>query len=247
MSAPRGPDLDLDLARRLSAFLDEVPNRASERAADLALAHARAHPRRRDPLRALRRDPMARPWFGGSPVGRSLVLIAVLAALLVVSFAFATLGGLPTTPVVVPPVSTPSPQASAVASASPISGRSGQPMTRRLDLIERTGADALIEVTDESFTLVDAVSGEPADGSSIVAGTVAVAGVSGDAHRVQLTWTVGSCETLHQLMIGPDGRTMSLFQPPCEGDPKPRDLVLVLSFESPVDPAEVAVTLSVGE
>lgn len=244
MSTPR--DLDLDLERRLDAFLDEGPSRASERPIEAALAHARSHPRRRDPLRAVRRDPIARPWFGASPVGRSLVLVAALGLLLVASLAVATIGGVGTGPVVVvPTIATPSPTVSpAVPSATP----PGSPVTRRIDLVERVGADALIEVTDESFTLVDAVSGTPADGGSVPGGSsVAVAGVPGDSTSVQLTWTVGSCETLHQLVIAPDARTMTLFQPACEGDTIPRDLVLILTFDGPVDPAALAVTSSVGE
>lgn len=241
MSAPR--DLDLDLDRRLGAFLDEGPNRASERPIEAALDHARSHPRRRDPLRVLRRDPMARPWFGASPVGRSLVLVAALAMLLIASLAAAAVGGYLTGPAVVVPAPTPSPQATMSPSPMP----SGSPVTRRIDLVERVGADALIEVTDESFTMVNAVSGTPADGGSVTGGSVAVAGVPDDPTSVQLTWTVGTCETLHQLLITPDGRTMTLFQPTCEGDAMPRDLVLVLSFAGPVDPASIAITLSVGE
>lgn len=40
---------------------------------------------------------------------------------------------------------------------------------------------------------------------------------------------------------------MALVQPACEGDTFRRDLVLVLTFDGPVDPATLAVTSSVGE
>jgi hypothetical protein len=54
------------------------------------------------------------------------------------------------------------------------------PETIRVDLEEVVGADAAIEVTDESFTLAEAVSGTPADGGSVTEGTVAAEAVAGD-------------------------------------------------------------------
>lgn len=239
MSTPS--DLDLDLERRLGSFLDEGPNRASERPIEAAMAHARSHPRRRDPLRALRRDPMARPWYGASPVGRSLVLVAALAALLATSFAVATIGGFLTEPAVVPPVATPSP------SVSPSPAPSPTPTVRTIPLDERVGADATIEITDRSGRLVSAVSGDPNDGGSVPGGTVAVAAVDGDPASVQLTWTGLPCQTLHRLAIEPDGVTMALLQPACEGDTFPRDVVVILTFDGPVDPATLDVTSSVGQ
>lgn len=239
MSAPRDLDRDLELERRVSAFLDEGPNRASERPIEAALAHARTHPRRRDPLRAFRRDPMARPWFGASAVGRSLVLVAALAALLVVSIAVATVGGLRTEPSMVPAVPTASPSASPSPSANP----SPTPATLRVDLVETSGADASIDILDRSATLVGAVSGEPADGASVPVGSVVVAPVAGDPRGVRLTWTGLPCETLHELTIDPDGRTMRLIQPVCEGDAIGRDLTLILTFANAVDHADVSISI----
>ncbi len=36
---------------------------------------------------------------------------------------------------------------------------------------------------------------------------------------------------------------MRMFRTACEGDAIPRDLVLVLTFDAPVDPADVVITL----
>lgn len=238
MSTPR--DRDLDLERRLGAFLDEGPNRSSERPIEAALAHARSHPRRRDPLRAVRRDPMARPWFGASPVGRSLVLVAALGLLLVASLAVTMIGGR-TGPIIVPPAVTPSPTVSPIPSPTP------SVSTVDLEEFGGIGADASIEVTDRSGRLVAATSGSPNDGGSVPGGTVSVTAVDGDAASVRLTWTGLPCHTLHRLTIEPDGVTMVLFQPACEGDTIPRDLALILTFDGPVDPAALAVTSSVGE
>ncbi len=117
--------------------------------------------------------------------------------------------------------------------------------TIRVDLNEVVGADAFIEITDESRTLFQAVSGTPLDGGSTDGGTVVVSqpdSVSG-ANRITLTWTGTPCDTGHQLLIEPDGRTMRMFQTACEGESIPRDLVLVLTFDGRVDPADVVITL----
>jgi ABC-type lipoprotein release transport system permease subunit len=80
-----------DLDRRIAAWFDEVPSRAPERTIDAVLAHAKSHPRRRDPFAALRRDPM------GSGVGfgrllQPVPLLAVLALLAIVAVAGIVLG-----------------------------------------------------------------------------------------------------------------------------------------------------------
>lgn len=110
--------------------------------------------------------------------------------------------------------------------------------TIRVDLHEVVGTDAFIEITDESGTLFQAVSGTPLDGGSTDGGMVVVSqpdSVSG-ANHITLTMTGSPCETGHQLLIEPDGRTMRMFRTACEGDAIPRDLVLVLTFDGPVIP-----------
>ena len=223
------PDLD----RRLDAFLADGPDRSPDRPVDAALAHARAHPRRRDPLRALRRDPMATPWLGGSPVARGLVLAAALAALLVASVAVAAVGGLLDRPAVVVPEPTPSPEATPTPQPTPAS--------LVIDLEERYGADATIDITDASGRLASARSGSPADGGSVAEG-VDVAGADGDPFTLVLTWTGLPCTTGHTLDIEEDGRTMTLTLPVCGGDAVPRDLQLHLTFDAPVEPSDVEIT-----
>ena len=49
-----------DLDRRLSDWIQDGPTGAPEHSIAAALGHARANPRRRDPLAVLRRDPMGR-------------------------------------------------------------------------------------------------------------------------------------------------------------------------------------------
>lgn len=116
---------DLDL--QFSDWIQDGPTGAPERSIAAALDHARAHPRRRDPLAVLRRDPMGSP--GGIGFGlRALPIVAVLGLLLVAALAVATVGGLfDQRPVVVPPASptaspsvsvSPSPTATSAASAA---------------------------------------------------------------------------------------------------------------------------------
>ena len=62
-----------DQDRRIAAWFEDVPSRAPERTIDAILSHARTHPRRRDPLAALRRDPMG---SGGSGLGRMIAATA---------------------------------------------------------------------------------------------------------------------------------------------------------------------------
>ena len=56
--------------RRIAAWFEDTQGRVPERTIEAALAHARTHPRRRDPLAALRGDPMGSGGFGlGRMVG----------------------------------------------------------------------------------------------------------------------------------------------------------------------------------
>lgn len=221
------PDLD----RRLDTFLADGPARAPERPIEAALAHARAHPRRRDPFRALRRDPMGRPWFGGSPVVRGLVLVTVLGALLVASVALAAVGGLFDRPAVVVPEPSPTP--------SPVVTPSPTPRRLIVDLEEVAGADATIEILDPDGLVASARSGTPADGGSVADGEVRVQGADGDAFTLVLTWTDLPCTTEHVLEVADDGRSLTIVEPVCEGDATVRDLVLHVTFSAPIDPATV--------
>ena len=231
-----------DFDRRLAAFLDEGPTRPPDGPLDGALAHAMAHPRRPDPLRAVRRDPMGSPWFAGTGGMRALPLVAAIGLLLVAALAAASVGGwFDRDPGIVVPSPSAAPSEAPSGSPTPTA-----PTSLRVDLVEVNGADAEIEIIDGSSTLVGAMSGQPADGGSVADG-VEVAPVDGDPNKVQLTWTVMTCETLHQLVIEPDGRTMTLSVPSCEGDTFPRDLILILEFDAPVDSATIAVTRTPAE
>jgi len=241
-----------DLDRRLAAGLLDGPAQAPEGTVALALAHAHAHPRRRDRLAFLRRDPMHTQSSRSAFAVRPLPLLAILALLLAAGLAVATAGGLfEDRSVVVPPIATPSPSTSVPASPVPSAAPSASagpsaspsPPVISVDLIEHVGADATIDITDRSGHLVGAASGTPGDGASVPDGIVAVSGIETDPETLVLTWSGTPCDTTHQLTIEPDGMTMSIERPACQGDAIAVDHVLQLTFDHPVDPATLNVTI----
>lgn len=224
-----------DTDRRIATWFTDETVRIPERTIDAALAHARAHPRRRDPLAGLRRDPMSRPLFSGN-LFAPVPLLAVVGLIVVAALGGAVAGGFLDRP---GPAPLPSPTSSATPSPSP------SPATFHVDLIEVAGADASIEISDRSGTVAGAESGQPADGGSVAEGVdVAVDPV--DPRVIVLTWTGTPCDTAHTLAIEADGRTMTLSRSPCEGDAIPRDLQLRLRYGDAMDARDLDVTLVTG-
>jgi hypothetical protein len=237
-----------DIDRRIAAFFDEGPARVSESTIDGVLAHARAHPRRRDPLRALRRDPMGSGGGFGALL-RPLPLLAALALLVVAAVAGAAVGGwFDRDPSVVPPIVSPSPSQPTPPSDAPSIGPNPETTPPaeggfRVDLIEHVGQDAYVDVFDASGTLEDAVSGDPGDGMSVADGEVQVEADVADPNTIVLTWSGGPCDTKHRLDIGADGRDLAITRPACTGDSIGVDHVLRLTFDGPVPIDEVRATI----
>ena len=231
-----------DQDRRIAAWFEDVPGRVPERTIDAVLAHARTHPRRRDPVAGLRRDPMGSGGFGLGRIAQPLPLVAALGLLLAAALAGAVVGGfLDRDQSVAPPIVSPSP--SVTPSATPTPAPTVQ--TIRVDLIEHQGQDAFIDITDESFTLVRAVSGDPGDGVNLPDGKVQVGNDPTDPTTVVLTWAGGVCDTSHELTIAPDGRILAMHRPACEGDSLGGiGHVLRLTFDAPAAADEFEVTLT---
>jgi hypothetical protein len=240
-----------DLDRRLTDFLEDAPTGAPERTIVFALDHAAAHPRRRDVLAVLRRDPMGTSALPGSM--RVLPLVAALALLALVALGAAFVGGVfkPAPVVAPPPIASPS----SVPSPTPVSptstptgpaipARSPSPSFAviHVDLVEHSGQDASIDVTDRSGSLVGAVSGTPGDGGSVADGKIQVAADPTDPNALVITWTGTTCDTTHALDIAPD-RTLTITRPACGGDAIPADHMLRLLFGAPIDPATVTGTV----
>ena len=231
-----------EIDRRVAAWLEDGPSHAPDRSIEPALAHARAHPRRRDPLAFIRKDPMNAQTSPIQAAFRPLALVAVLALVLAAAFAVAAVGGFFNgQPAVVPPVATPTATPSATPPAVPAASPS--PTVLHVDLIEHVGADASVDITDLSGTLVSAVSGDPGDGGSVPDGAVQAASPVGDPASVVLTWTGTPCDTTHTLTIAPDGVTITITRPACQGDAVPVDHVLKLTFDHPVEFTKVNPTI----
>jgi hypothetical protein len=234
-----------DLDRRLDDWLADGTSIAPERAIATALDHARRHPRRRDPLAVMRRDAMGSTASGS--VRRTVTLVAAAALLLAAGLAAATVGGLfERRAVIVPPEPSASPTASVApqVSASPVPSpvASPSPAVIRVDLVDDIGGHAFVEVTDESGTLVTARSGQQSEGSE-PASDIGVANLPNDPASVVLTWVGCPSDTRHVLTIDPDGRTMTLDQPVCQGDTVGVARVLVLTFADPLPANEVHATI----
>jgi len=220
-----------DFDRVLGEWLNEGPNRVPDRPIDLAVEHARSHPRRPDPIGFLRPDPMARPFRGLGMSLRPAMILATLALLLAAVVAIGVGGPKPS--VVLPnPSSSPNPSPTATASTGII-----------VDLTVAAGQPQTVDVIDESGTLLQASSGSPTDGQGFPSDSVEVMNI--DANTLQLGWAGYPCRTDHELRIGNDPRVMTLVRPPCEGvtDSIGVDRILILHFSEPIVAAEVAITI----
>ena len=225
-----------DLDRRLTDFLADGPSSATERSIVFALDHAAAHPRRRDVLSVVRRDPMRSPAFAG-PM-RVLPLAAALALLVLALAAVAFVGGAFNQPPVVVPPPIVSPSAPPTAAPSPTAIPIPSVGAIHVDLIEHQGQDASIDITARSFDLLSAVSGDPGDGASVEEGKIQAVADATDTRTLIVTWTGMPCDTTHTLDIAPD-HTLTITRPSCGGDTLPVDHVLRLTFAAPIDPTSV--------
>ena len=235
---------ELDL--QISDWIQDGPVLAPERSIAAALDHARAHPRRRDPLGVLRRDPMASP--GGFGL-RALPIVVALGLLLVAALAVASAGGwFDQRPVIVPPVQTPSPRSRRPRRPSTLGRRPRRrqrPSRRSSSAWTWSGSVAAISRPSRSWmspapwsmharaspprtrpTRTPTVTNDPADPATVV-----------------LTWYGLLSDTDRRLTIAPDGRTMTLDKLPGCGDLVPVNRVLALTFNGPVPADEVTVTI----
>jgi hypothetical protein len=229
-----------DTDRRIAAWFGDEHVRAPERTIEAALAHARSHPRRRDPFAALRRDPMSSGVFGGG-LFAPVPLVAAIGLIVAAVLGAAVAGGFLDRPA---PAVPPSPSPTASPATAPTSGP--KPLVFHVDLVEVAGDDASIDITDASGSIVSAESGQPRDGGSVPEG-VDVAADPADPAVAVLTWTGGPCDTTHALAIEADGRTMTLSRPTCLGDAIPRDLQLRLRFREPIDVSTISASLVTGQ
>jgi hypothetical protein len=235
-----------DLDRQLSDWLHEGPNRAPDQPIAAATSFARAHPRRPDPLRILRSDPMAdrrRRAFGLQP-GLVFAMLALVAAIV----AAGVIGSqLENRPVVVPPSDRPAPSSAASpapsASASPTTTEQPAPFAH-VDLASSCcpGNPPSVDVVDLSGLVVSASSALPLESDS-VDGII----VKDDkANSLRITWLGSPCNTVHRLSVDATATKILLERPGCFGDAMPRFLSLTLTFSRPVVASDVAASIVEG-
>lgn len=228
--------------RVLSGWLEEGPNSAPDRSIDLAVEHARTHPRRPDPLGFLRPDPMARRSSGFAL--RPVLVLAVL-GLLLVAVAALGIGGRRDQSVVIPPTpsTTPGPTSPAPSPASPAPTPNASAASFNVELTVAAGQPQTVTVVDGSGLLEEALSGSPSDGQGFPSDAVEVSNL--DPTTLQLAWSGFPCQTDHTLTIDPDGRTMTLERPACTGetDSIGLDRILVLRFSEAIAASDVKVSL----
>jgi hypothetical protein len=105
---------------------------------------------------------------------------------------------------------------------------------------------ATVDIVDRSGTLVSARAAavgeaEPDPGAPST-GDVTVKNV--DPTTLWIGWGAGNCPDVHELVIEPDGRTLSISQPPfCGGDTVGVGRTLVLTFAAPIAAGDVTASL----
>jgi hypothetical protein len=232
-----------DFDRALGGWLEEGPNSAPDRSIELAVEHARAHPRRRDPLGFVRPDPMARRSTGFAL--RPVLVLAVL-GLLLAAVAGLGVGGRRDQGVVIPPPpsTTPAPASPSSSPVSPSPMPSASTTQYLVELTVAAGQPQTVTVIDGSGLLAEATSGTPSgDGQSFPFDAVEVSNL--DPTTLQLGWAGFPCQTDHTLRIDSNGRTMTLERPACAGetDSIGLDRILVLRFSKAVAASDVKVSL----
>jgi hypothetical protein len=233
-----------DFDRRLASFLDDGPTRAPERAVDVAIAHAHAHPRRPDPFRALRRDVMARPMLWGA---RPVLVFAALGLLLVMSLAAVYVGSqrqpsvLPPSPTETPAPS-PSPQPSPSASPSPSVAPPAGPF--ETEVIDGLGRTKTVTVVDQSGLVVGAFSWE---GDQNAADETRVdqlpADEGGGLDSVVVHWIALPCSDDFVVTVDESGRGVTIESPSCEGDTLPVDHAVWIQFSETAPADEFSATI----
>jgi len=232
-----------DLDRALASFLDEGPWRAPDRPVDAALAHARAHPRRRDPFGTFRRDPMGRRTSSAMRPALVLATLLLLAALSAAVY----IGSRPQQPAIVPPSqATETPSASPSApSPSPLASPTSAGPTS-VELVDGNGLTTTIQIVDRSGLLV-AAAGFPADPerpqSAEIEAIQLPADEGGGERAIILMWVDFSCPGPHTLTIDETARNLVLGSRPCTADAIGVDHQLVLTFSEPIRATDLVVEL----
>ena len=241
--AARRPASELD--RVLGEWLDDGPRRAPEAPVSAAIAFARAHPRRRDPLAFLRPDAMAgrgsaflalQPTFALLAVG--LLLTALIGVGLVGSF-------LPKASVAPPPIGPTASPASPAPTASPSPTPAPTPRIIELTLDTQTAITDLVTFEDRSLRVLGVTDVSVSSRSdSAPDGSPGITQI--DDRTVDVVWVAGPCDGARWRFVLDAAATALDFQPapPCQGDTVSITRRIRVAFDGPIDAAALAVTVS---
>jgi hypothetical protein len=231
-----------DFDRSLSDFLADGPNTAPEAPVIAAMAHARTTPRRPDPLRAFRADPMS-PRRTGLVGARPGLLLAVV-AVAVGAVGVAVVGSRQPSDSVLPvpstnDVATPTPGSSGIASPIP----TGPPAFQAdVTMLVSAGQPFPITVSDVIGDLIGAVSLQPGDGASVGTNDIQVIADPANPAAFIVTWQGTPCETGGSVRVDEARKLIEIGRQRCVGEPLPLDRVLRLEFRSPLSEGEWAST-----
>lgn len=220
-----------DFDRVLAEWLDEGPHRAPDRPVALAIEHARSHPRRPNPFAFLKGEVMSsRPRYAALQPAWMLLALGLLIA----AVAAVIVGSRPSDPVVVPPVSTPTPGVTPAA-----------PSPTVVSFVDDNGGLVTIEIVDGSGLLIDATGGEPMPDVEIPPGaSVGVANAAtGEQTVLRLAW--GGCpnEDTYTVRIDSTIREIVVETVGCQGDTLGVGRTLTLTLSVPVPAEQVAARL----
>ena len=230
------PTTDLD--RLLTEWLDEGPKQAPERPIQLAVEHARAHPRRPDPIWFVRADAMAPRTFqlAFQPAFALLAVGLLLAA--IVAVGVGSRGN-----EVVPPVP------SATPSLPPSSGPSPTPtpptlkFNETITFTDTEGIEVRVTVYELSG-LLEAAAHDATQDIEIPDGeSVGLANDTTDPNVLRVAWGGCPSQTDYLVTVDPIAGTLVIETPPCEGDTLGVGRGLALRFSEPVPAADIEATL----
>jgi len=214
-----------DFVGVLGAWLEEGPTRAPERPMEIAVEHARSHPRRRDRFGFLRPDVMA-PRRSG-PLARPALVLTLVGLLVIGAVGAVLVGSLRDDQSVVPPGPTPSPTA---PSPTPLPSPSG-PATLAVTIRDDVGNETFVSVVDASGLLAGAEAAEP---SEAFEGDEGLELVNETPATLVVSWVNCPTDTGNRLLIGVAAKSMTLERGACAGDAMAVVKAIRLTFSQPV-------------
>ena len=237
-----------ELDRLLGEWLVDGPRRAPEAPITVAIDYARAHPRRPDPLRMFRADPMAGrgSWILGlQPAFALLAVGLLLTALIGVGLVGGLLRGTtvplpaPTGPVV------PAPSASSSPTATPSPSPTASPTPRLFEVTIQPPESAITNVAtveDRSLRVVAATDVTGTTDSPIQDAPVTVSQVDGTT--IDVGWVDSACSDVrYRITLDATATALTLTRPVCNGDTVALERWVRLTFDGPVDAASMETTV----